>query len=199
MHEGLAAEPSPWARKLELVYAPRAALQVPFKPLVGDVPQLEKGTALFTTPLEAGWVFPCWTLRERGVLVYGPPLDELGILTPPEAMADAVRAVAAQWLDNAEHDPTWLPWLREKGSHAFVVQTLCRLLYSLTTGEVASKPHALTWAVRTLPEPWAGFVRQTVEGQSEVLGDEMLRATLELIRYTQEAGKRVLEGSASRL
>lgn len=191
LHQHFASEPSPWARKLEVVYAPRAALRVPFKPLPGHVPQLEKGTELFIGPLEDGWVFQCWTLRERGLVVSGPDTSALAIVTPRAAMAEAVRAVAAQWLDDVEHDPTWLPWLRERENHGFVVQTLCRLLYSLKTGEVTSKPHALAWGAQTLGEPWASLV--TTMGKTGELEDETVAATLAFIRYTYEAGRRELE------
>lgn len=190
MHADFAKYASPWARKLEVVYAPKAALRVPFKPLPSNAPQLEKGTALFTAPLEDGWVFQCWTLRERGLIVCGPPPEAFDILTPSEAMAEAVRAVAAQWLDDAERDPTWLPWLRERENHRFVVHTLCRLLYSLETGEVTSKPRALAWGAQALEEPWAALVAQTATGKTGKLEDHEVEATLLFIRFTQDASRR---------
>lgn len=194
VHARVAKGSSPWAQKLEIVYAPEAALRVEYRPLPEPVPQLEKGTALFSAPLEEGWVFQCWTLRERGLAVCGPSPDQLDILTEPRAMAEAVRAVAAQWCDDVENDPTWLGWLLEPGNHRFVIQTLCRLLYSLQTGEVTSKPMALAWGERALGEPWATLVAKTARGHSEPLDDETLETTLAFIRYTDEAGQRRLEG-----
>ena len=65
-------------------------------------------------------------------------------------MAVAVVTIASEWLDAAHHDPTWLVWLGQRQHHAFVIQTLCRLLYSLATTEVTSKLHAIQWAQHTL-------------------------------------------------
>lgn len=194
MHAQFAEEPSPWAQRLEVIYAPQAALRVEYRPLPGHVPQLEKGTALFTAPLEDGWVFGCWTLRERGLTVCGPPPERLGVVTAQRAMAEAVRAVAAQWLHDAAHDPTWLGWLREREHRLFVVQTLCRMLYSLETGEVTSKPHALSWGKQVLGKPWSALVAQAVRGQPEHLDDETVAAMLDFIRYTLETGQRRLSG-----
>lgn len=194
MHAQVAKGSSRWSQKLEIVYAPRAALHVVYRPRPEPVSQLEKGTALFSAPLEAGWVFQCWTLRECGLVVCGPPPDQLGIRTEPRAIAEAVRAVAAQWLDDIENDPTWLGWLREPGHHPFVIQTLCRLLYSQKTGEVASKPRALEWGERALAERWGALVAKTARGQCEPVDDETLETTLAFIRYTYEAGQHGLDG-----
>jgi hypothetical protein len=35
-----------------------------------------------------------------------------------------------------------------------VVETMCRALYTLARGELASKERSVAWAVETLPEPW---------------------------------------------
>ncbi len=46
------------------------------------------------------------------------------------------------------------------GPHkAYVVETLCRALYTLARGQLLSKRRAVAWALETLPEPW----RSTVE------------------------------------
>ena len=71
------------------------------------------------------------------------------------------------WLDQAEHDPTWLDWARPRANCAFVVATLCRLLYTLETGTVASKPAATRWARETLDSRWAGFIARSWEARHE--------------------------------
>jgi hypothetical protein len=54
-----------------------------------------------------------------------------------------------------------------RGHQAFVVLTLCRLLYTLETGAVASKPAAASWAVGALGERWAGLIKRACAGQHD--------------------------------
>jgi hypothetical protein len=69
--------------------------------------------------------------------------------------------IARTWLDQAEHDPTGLDWARPRPYFAFVVATLCRLLYTLDTGGVASKPVATHWAQQALDGRWGDFIART--------------------------------------
>jgi hypothetical protein len=69
-----------------------------------------------------------------------------------------------------------------------VVLTLCRLLYTLETGSVASKPAATRWVERTLPSRWSGLVGRATTGQhasDDELEDEV-NTTLALLEYTYE-------------
>jgi hypothetical protein len=135
LHTQFAESPSPWATKIEAVYVPYAALCA-HPPTPRTYPQLEKGTPLGHMVLEPGWVFQCWTLRERGIVVAGPHPHLLAAPIKAQDIAAAVVAIAGEWLTLARHDPSWLVWMQEY--HTFVLQTLCRLLYSLAIGEVAS-------------------------------------------------------------
>jgi hypothetical protein len=51
-------------------------------------------------------------------------------------------AILGDWQEKARQDPDWIAWVRKRGCQAFVVLTICRLLYSLETGSVTSKPAA---------------------------------------------------------
>jgi hypothetical protein len=42
----------------------------------------------------------------------------------------------------------------------YVVETACRMLYTLEHGEVITKPGALDWAAEALPAEWRDLVRQ---------------------------------------
>jgi hypothetical protein len=60
---------------------------------------------------------------------------------------------------------------------------MCRILYTLEYGTVASKPAAARWARGTLGERWVALIERAVNWQP---GDSMdrLNETLEFIRYT---------------
>jgi hypothetical protein len=164
MHAGFEQSGSPWSDRIEVVYAARDALRI-FPPADHAYPQVEKGRALFVEPLEMGWIFQCWTLREHGVTLAGPPPHDLIPPLDPDDMRRAAAPIAVMWQRAARDDPSWLEWLRERQNAAFVVLTLCRLLYTLDLGAVASKPAAARWAQQALGERWFALIERALAGQ----------------------------------
>jgi hypothetical protein len=189
IHAKFAASSSAWAEKIEAIYIPSPALRHT-TPNASHYPQIEKGTRLFKAPLESGWVFQCITLRDHGVVVAGPDPRTLVASIDPQAMHSAAAAIAALWLEQAEHDPTWLSWLRQRDAQTFVILTLCRLLYSLATGSVASKPRAAEWAKKELGEPWAMLIERTLAKQHQAgdIAQSEEDETLAFIQFTLEQG-----------
>lgn len=192
LHEQFATSGSPWAARLEAVYVPQAALG-PQSSMTALYPQVEKGEPLVLMALEPGWVFQCWTLRERGIAVAGPnprtlaaPADRQAAPAVRQAMAAAVVAIAGEWLHAAHNDLSWLDWLRERPHHTFVLQTLCRLLYSLATGEVTSKPRAVQWAQQTLDPPWPALIQRALAARDhpEPLAPGEIEETVALLQFT---------------
>ncbi|MBK8904926.1 MAG: DUF4111 domain-containing protein [Anaerolineaceae bacterium] len=190
LHEQFAASASPWATRLEAVYVPQAALGAQ-PSLTALYPQVEKGEPLVMMALEPGWVFQCWTLRERGIAVAGPDPRTLAAPVERKAMASAVVAITGEWLSAAQNDPSWLVWLRERPHHTFVVQTLCRLLYSLATSEVTSKPQAVHWAQQALPPPWPDLIRRALAARRhpEPLTPGEIEDTVALLKFTVNQGR----------
>lgn len=157
LHARFARRDSPWAQRLEVVYVPREVLLHPPAPAV-RVPQVEVEQGWFMDELETGWVFQQHTLREHAAVLMGPPPKTFTAPSARRDMATAASRITAGWLEDAVKDPTWLPWVREPGHHAFVLQTLCRLLYSLATGSVTSKPAAVQWARTHLEARWTALL-----------------------------------------
>jgi len=190
IHARFDAGGSPWAGKIEAVYIPRNALRGDI-PDARHYPQIEKGATLFQAPLEDGWVFQCHSLREHGVVIAGP--DPRTLLDPidRQAMRPAVAAIAGLWLEQAHHDPEWLDWVRQRDAQVFVVQTLCRMLYSLAKGSVAAKSAATRWGQATLGAPWSTLIESTLarqHEQGELLPGEV-ENTVAFIRYTVEQSR----------
>ena len=44
----------------------------------------------------------------------------------------------------------------------YAVLTLCRILYSLSTGEVTSKPRAASWAMEHAPPEWHDLIQHAL-------------------------------------
>jgi hypothetical protein len=191
IHAQFAASSSPWAGKIEAIYVPYLALRHP-APNASHYPQIEKGTRLFKAPLESGWVFQCITIRDRGVVVAGADPRTLADTINPQDMHSAATEIADLWREQAENDPTWLPWLRQRDAQTFVILTLCRLLYSLATGSVASKRRAAEWAQKELGEPWATLIERTLAEQHEAgnIAQSEEDKTLAFIQFTFEQSNR---------
>jgi len=185
MHARFAAGGSPWAERLEAVYIPEPALRSG-APAVAKFPVLEKGRALALEPLEDAWSVQRHTLRELGRVVAGPEPRTLLDPVDPDDMRREGSAIAGEWLDQARADPSWMTWFRRRENQAFVVLTLCRLLYTLETGAVASKPAAARWAQQTLGQPWAGLIERALAGQKESveISDGEVDESVALIRHT---------------
>jgi hypothetical protein len=79
-----------------------------------------------------------------------------------------------------------LAWLRQRENQAFVVLTLCRLLYTLESGAVASKPGAARWAQQAVGQRWAGLIERALAGQqdSTEIPDSDADETVALIQHT---------------
>jgi len=166
MHARFDTSGFPWAAKVDAVYIPQDALRHS-APTHEQYPQIEWPTALFLGQLESGWIFQCSTLREHGIVLAGP--DPRALIDPidPDEMRRAVGTIPLRWLEQAHHDPSWLVWLRQRREQAFVVLTLCRLLYTLDSGAVTSKPAAARWAEKVLGPRWSGLIERSRAGQVE--------------------------------
>lgn len=190
LHTAFAASDSAWARRVEVVYPTAKALMG--RPSRDEhYPQIERDTSLFTAPLEDGWVFQCYTLREYGLVVAGPEPHTLVGPIDPLDMWSAVAVIAETWLGQARNDPSWLEWARLRQSQVFILQTLCRMLYSLETGAVASKPKAVQWAYGRLDEKWARLIEAVLahrESNEEISSDE-LSGTIALIQHVFQSSQ----------
>ena len=164
MHEQFEAGGSPWAARIEAAYIPQAALQHSAA-TQAVYPQVEKGTKLFKAPLEPGWAFQLYSLRERGVVLSGPEPRTICAPVDPGSMRRAAAAIAEDWQKRAGQEADWLKWVRRREAQSFVVLTLCRMLYSLESGDVASKPAAARWAKKALDPLWAPLIDGALAGQ----------------------------------
>jgi len=176
-------------------HIPRDTLRHPTRQSAAHHPQIEKGTGLIKAPLENGWLLQCYALREHGIAIAGPDprtlIDPISTDDIRRAAVAATDAIAGEWLRQAQHDPDWLAWMKRQQHHAFVVLTLCRLLYSLDVGSVASKPAAAHWAQQRDGAPWATLIAYALAAQHEI-GDapaSIVDETIAFIRYTLEQSR----------
>jgi hypothetical protein len=179
MHARLVAGGSKWAAKLEGAYISRQALR-----------RYEWGQTVCAwlgvdghfarEPLGNDWVIQSYVIREHGLIVTGP--DPSTLIDPilPEALREAELATLRWWwapqLENSSR-------LHSREYQAYAVLTMCRALYTLHFGTVASKPVAAYWAQMELGKRWAALIQRSLACH-EADGVNDLTEALEFIRYT---------------
>ena len=170
--------PSTWAQRLELSYVPAAVLRrkdgqprdPAGEPRADD--WADPGTSGLPARVYPFWFLGAgerglvrsehdntqvarWILRECGVFLAGPPPAELIDPVPVDVLKGEVRETLARVLrmtldEGLALDQRWLP--------AFFVLLACRMLHSLETGRVTSKPAAAAWAAGHLDRRWGPLI-----------------------------------------
>jgi spermidine synthase len=103
-----------------------------------------------------------WVLREHGATLAGPSPRDLVDEVDPDVLRTRMREEARDFL------PGMLTWigLDSPWAQRYAVATLCRILYTLDTGQVASKRAALLWARDALEPQWRSLISEALEGRS---------------------------------
>lgn len=163
MHALLARGDSWWATDVEGCYIPLTALRR-YDPSNARHPHLERGRdrQLVIETLGVDWVLQRRILRERGLVVTGPPLQ---MLIDPISYDDVLQAAHQVLHDRmVGHLSDPVP-LHNRGYQSYVVLTLCRVLYTLATGEIVSKRAAAEWAKMKLDARWTPLIERAWVGR----------------------------------
>jgi predicted nucleotidyltransferase len=182
MHARLETLPNAYANKVDLAYVPLADAQ-DFQPGKAH-PCFEWGGGLHWKQLGANWLLECWTVRERGIALYGPDPKSLIAPIATQRLVAVVRERLADWLAyaNAEDDPGWRSHM---GEMRYVVETMCRALCTVSTHELPGKPGAVRWGRQTLPEPWRTLVTRSQSWMAGAPVDEAVRVEVRaFVRWT---------------
>ncbi len=83
----------------------------------------------------------------------------------------------------------------------FVVLSCCRMLHTLATGRIASKPAGVAWASGHLPSCWNALIRRAWAERPDSwrkvhlpADPDEVRLTLAFVRYAIERGERAEPG-----
>jgi hypothetical protein len=71
----------------------------------------------------------------------------------------------------------------QDGYQWYTVQTMCRILYTMATGEIVSKPTASRWALTHLEPRWHPLIKRAM-GWRPPASMDRLEETLEFVRET---------------
>ena len=184
LHEQIAAGESWCATQLEVAYIPLSALPR-YDASTSVYPHLDRGKGE-RLQMKEHWsdcVVQRHVLRERGITLAGPPPETLIDPVAEDDLRQAMRDLIPRWAESLFSDPSDLA---RRGTQAYVALSICRMLYTLETGSVASKREAAAWAGTALDEKWRDLVARAWRGRENpdaepTAGD--VSTTLEFMRY----------------
>ncbi len=177
MHARIAASDSYWATDMEGAYLSLAALRR-YNPNARHL-QLERGAGRTLEMTNHFRVVERAVLRERGIEVAGAPIQDL---IDPISLLD-LRQSMLEILDEYVVPLLADPVFHSRGDQSYNVLSLCRVLYTLENGGVASKPAAARWAQEALGERWIGLIERALEGRQNPNGQLALQDAQETITF----------------
>jgi predicted nucleotidyltransferase len=161
LHDDIPTRPGRWTKHLEGSYAPRSDLER-LDRLGRDWLYVDHGSRAMEWSTHCNCEEHRWTLRERGVTLDGPAPRTFVSEVPPELlrtrMVEYIERYIPELLEWTTFDIAW--------AQRYAVTSLCRMLYTLRTGEVASKPAALSWGLDTLDPEWQSLIRQVIDDRT---------------------------------
>jgi predicted nucleotidyltransferase len=151
-----------WGRHLEGAYFP--------KDILGDLEStdqavwyLDNGSLTFERSIHDNTLVNRWVLREHGIILAGPPPKTWIPLIPVEKMQAEVRQTMRDWGNEILQGSYPLD---NRWAQTFVVLMYCRMLHTLATGAVQSKPAGATWAKVTVGRTWTDLIDDAISARS---------------------------------
>ena len=197
LHAALARLPNRYGDQLEGAYVERAAAWR-YEP-GRRFPTIGRGESLERAEHGANWVIERWTVREHGAPLAGPDPRTLIAPVSREEIHKAVRARLPDWADWADwaRRPADPAWRSHRGHKAYVVETMCRALCTLTTGDLPSKSRAVAWALANVPLPWRETVVRSQVWRGDPSPDDSMNAEVQLFVLWACAQGDLPDGAAS--
>jgi hypothetical protein len=179
MHTILSSCGIRWSNKIEGAYIPKTDLRQ-HDPAHPPIPWLGVDGHFALEGLGPDWIIQRWILREKGISVVGPPLKCLIDPVSPDDLRQAVRGSLHEWWS----PPFPSPERFQIGEYqAYAVLTMCRSLFVLENGRMASKLEAAFWAEGAVGEPWEKLIGEAISWKPGVQFNK-LKETLGFIYFT---------------
>ncbi|MEM6431972.1 MAG: aminoglycoside adenylyltransferase domain-containing protein [Deinococcota bacterium] len=188
MHAELFELASPWAQHLDGSYFPRAVLTN----VDLNVPlwYLDNGSSQLVQSLHDNTLVVRWVTREYGISLFGPPATTLIPLVDVTSLKQEVKTTMHQWsreIFAGEYT------IANQWAQPSVVLGYCRMLHTLATGRIHSKPAGATWAQKHLDKQWHHLIDQSWQARpnpfhkgKQPARDEDIAATKAFIYYALE-------------
>jgi predicted nucleotidyltransferase len=177
MHNRLWGAGAKWALKLEGSYITRQALRR-YNPADGPFPCINEGR-FYLSHHASDWVLQRHVLLESGVAVAGPDIRTMIDPVSADEIRLAVQGYLREWWQPMLGNPERL---RSREYQAYATLSMCRALYTLQHGRVASKTASARWAQGTLGKGWIDLIENALAWPAGEQLDEMDK-TLDFMRF----------------
>jgi hypothetical protein len=97
------------------------------------------------------------TLREHGSVLAGPLPSTFMPPVAPEAIRTETLGLLHGWWKFQLRNPAWQD---DRQYQAYAVLTMCRILYTVSTGDIVPKPVAAAWARQNVGPRWIGLIER---------------------------------------
>ncbi len=153
MHHAIVSLHRKWENRLEIAYLSLNALRT-FKTQTSQIGIISPGEPFHIKEAGRDRLMNWYMVREKGVTLFGPP---------PQAIIEPVEK--GEFIQTVkEHVMGWREWIndaRSRPSQAYAILTMCRALYTIRTGEPASKIRAAAWAAKELRK-WSTLIQNAL-------------------------------------
>lgn len=175
-----------WAQHLEGSYFPSSVLRN-YARSGGQLWYLDHGSRSLEQSNHCNTTLVRWVVREKGVVLQGPPPETLIEPIPVHVLRQEILATIRDWgrdiLANPGH-------YNNRFYQCFIVLNYCRMLRDLIMGCPGSKRTGAEWAKANLDPTWAALIDRAWGGRPnpavsvrEPADGQDFQSTLEFVQY----------------
>jgi hypothetical protein len=197
MHAGIYDLASHWAQHLEGSYFPREILRRD-DPAKTALLYIDNGSRELVRSDHDNTLVVRWVAREHGITLAGLEPGELIDPVAADDLRQEVLATMRDWGQQLLFNPEKM---NNRWYQPFVVLSYCRMLHTLSTGRVESKPAGARWAMDALEGRWMDLIQRawaerphpSLKVRQTADADDFKR-TLDFIRYALHISRQYMIG-----
>jgi hypothetical protein len=162
LHRDIPSRSGLWPKNLEGSYAPLDDLRT-LDALGRPWLYVDRGWSEMQWSTHCNSLEQRWTLRECAVVLTGPSPTTFAAPVPGALLSAAMAEQLPRLLEDLA---TWIDIDTVLWGQRYAVESLCRMYWTFTDGNVHSKAASLDRAVRTFDPRWADLLRQAQADRS---------------------------------
>lgn len=185
MHGRIYELESHWAQHLEGSYFPKGLLKG--RDPAQELFYLDNTARELIRSRHDNTLVVRWVVREYGIALAGPDAAELIDPIPADDLRQEIMGTMCDWAQHIFANPSEMD---NRWYQPFAILSYCRMLHTLQTGRVFSKPVSAEWAKKALDSRWAGLIQRARDERPnpslkvrQKADTEDFNSTLEFIRY----------------
>jgi hypothetical protein len=159
MHARIYDQDSNWAKHLEGSYFPKELLRSA-DPSKSSLLYLDNTSRELIKSDHDNTRVVRWVTREYGIALAGPDAHQLIDPVTANELREEVRMTMRDWAQQIFAHPERMD---NRWYQPFAVLSYCRMLHTLATGRIGSKPAGAWWALNELDSRWADLIKRARE------------------------------------